>query len=84
LNFEKEVLTLDQRYNEYILTSLRTIWGTDLDQVAENFGKEYREHSLKEAAKYIQQEDLKAEENKLFLTDKGKLIADRIASDLFK
>ena len=84
LNFEKEELTTEQRYNEYILTSLRTIWGTDLDYIEKQFGKEYLNYCLAEADKYIRTENMVSEENKLFLTDKGKLLADKISSDLFK
>jgi oxygen-independent coproporphyrinogen-3 oxidase len=82
LNFEKEELTVEQRYNEYILTSLRTIWGTDLEQVKGLFAGFY-DQCLEAAQKYISSGDLVKKENKLFLTDKGKLIADRIAADLF-
>jgi oxygen-independent coproporphyrinogen-3 oxidase len=84
LNFELEELTNSQRYNEYILTSLRTIWGTSLDNISSAFGKDYQTYCLKEVEKYILSEDVKIESNKLFLTNKGKLIADKIASDLFK
>ncbi|MGZ4035762.1 MAG: radical SAM family heme chaperone HemW [Bacteroidia bacterium] len=83
LNFEKEVLTTGQRYNEYILTSLRTIWGTDLNYIEQQFGKDYYNYCLNEAEKYIRSENMLNEENKLFLTDKGKLLADKISSDLF-
>jgi oxygen-independent coproporphyrinogen-3 oxidase len=82
LSFEKEELTIEQRYNEYILTSLRTIWGTDLEQVKGLFAGFY-DQCLEAAQKYISSGDLVKKENKLFLTDKGKLIADRIAADLF-
>jgi oxygen-independent coproporphyrinogen-3 oxidase len=84
LNFELEELTNSQRYNEYILTSLRTIWGTSLDIISSAYGKDYQTYCLKEVEKYILSEDVKIESNKLFLTNKGKLIADKIASDLFK
>jgi oxygen-independent coproporphyrinogen-3 oxidase len=83
-NFELEELTDSQRYNEYILTSLRTIWGTSLDIISSSYGNDYQTYCLKETEKYILSEDIKIEANKLFLTDKGKLIADKIASDLFK
>jgi oxygen-independent coproporphyrinogen III oxidase len=83
LKFEREELTPVQRYNEYILTSLRTMWGSDLQMIGQNFGNEFSEYCLKEAGRYIASGDLLIEKNKLFLTDKGKLIADRIASDLF-
>jgi oxygen-independent coproporphyrinogen III oxidase len=83
LKFEKEELTIGQRYNEYVLTSLRTMWGTDLAYIDNHFGKEFSTYCIKEAEKYIATKDLLNEKNKLFLTDKGKLIADRIAGDLF-
>lgn len=81
--YEKEELTDGQRYNEYVMTSLRTIWGTDLTYIANGFGKAVFEYCLTQVEKYIRSGDVSNEENKLFLTDKGKLIADRIASDLF-
>lgn len=83
VNFEKESLTTSQRYNEYILTSLRTMWGTSLDFINEKYGHDYVTFSIKEAQNYISSNDLLIEQNKLFLTDKGKLIADKISSDLF-
>lgn len=84
LLFEQEILTIQQRYNEYILTSLRTIWGSDLLHVQKQFGNEFLEYCLKEAAPYFRSKQLIQEGNKLFLTDAGKLFADKIASDLFK
>lgn len=83
LNFEEEILTLTQKYNEYILTSLRTIWGTDLHYIETTFGTDYLTYCLKESEKYIAEGKLLNQENKLFLTEKGKLLADKIASDLF-
>jgi oxygen-independent coproporphyrinogen-3 oxidase len=80
---EKEILTTAQNYNEYILTSLRTMWGTDLKYIEEHFGKEYLSYCLEEIAKYGHTEHIKMEGNKLFLTDSGKLFADKIASNLF-
>lgn len=84
LDFELEQLNIEQRYNEYILTSLRTMWGSDLERIGSDFGNEFKEHCLKEVKKYIETADITIETNTLFLTDKGKLIADKIASDLFK
>jgi len=83
LPFEVEILTASMQYNEYILTSLRTMWGTDLGYIGERFGNDYLLYCNKEADKYIRTEEIKSEENKLFLTDKGKLFADKIASNLF-
>lgn len=83
LNFEEEILTVAQKYNEYILTSLRTIWGIDLKYIEIFFGTDHKNYCLKEAERYIAQGNLLIKENKLFLTQKGKLLADKIASDLF-
>lgn len=84
LNFEKEVLTKTQQYNEYVLISLRTMWGTDLEYIRTKMGNDYVSYCLSEAGRFIDSKEIRKEENKLFLTDKGKLFADRIAGNLFK
>jgi oxygen-independent coproporphyrinogen-3 oxidase len=81
--FEVEKLTTAQRLNEYILTSMRTIWGMDLVVIERDFGKDYLAHCLAEVNAYLKSDDVIQIENKLYLSDKGKLIADKIASDLF-
>lgn len=81
--FTMEELSASQRYNEYILTSLRTMWGADLKKVFNDFGKEVVDHCLKEAEKYIHSSHILQHKNNLSLSQSGKLIADRIASDLF-
>lgn len=83
LNFEKETLTTTEQYNDYILTSLRTMWGSDLDYIQLKMGNDYITHCLSEAEQFIARGDMYNENNHLFLTDKGKLFADRIASTLF-
>ncbi len=84
LNFEMENLTTAQQYNEYVLTSLRTMWGTDLNYIKQNLGEDFFDYCLNEVEKYIKTNKISRKENKLFLTNQGKLIADKIASDLFK
>jgi oxygen-independent coproporphyrinogen III oxidase len=83
LTFEKEVLTKEIKHNEYILTSLRTTWGCDTAYVKKGFGEEYLRHLLKRAEPYISQNCLSENGGILTLTNSGKFIADRIASDLF-
>lgn len=83
LNAETEILTTEQRYNEYLLTTLRTISGADLHYIEKYFGEKFLQHCLKEAKDYIQSGHLLNEKNKLILSSEGKLLADRIASDLF-
>ncbi|TND10513.1 MAG: putative oxygen-independent coproporphyrinogen III oxidase [Bacteroidetes bacterium] len=81
--WEEETLTPAQRYNEYVMISLRTSRGCDLQQIEKNFGAEKRDYLLGEAAPYLLSGDLLREENILRLSEQGKLLADRIASDLF-
>lgn len=81
--FEKEILTEKERFNEYILTSLRTIWGVDLNYLKSNFDTDFVKTFLNQIQEYITQETVSVKDNTYTLTEKGKLLADRIASDLF-
>ena len=83
LNFEMEELTTSQQYNEYVLTTLRTMWGTDLNYIKQTFGVDYLLNCMKEADRYLETGKVFIKENKLFLSNEGKLFADKIASDLF-
>ncbi|MBB6273277.1 oxygen-independent coproporphyrinogen-3 oxidase [Pedobacter cryoconitis] len=78
-----EDLDIYDRFNEYIMTSLRTMWGTDLQKIGDEFGKIFLEDTLKNIIPFIQRDWLKNENNKLILTPDGKLFADYIASELF-
>lgn len=81
--FEEEILTETQQLNEYIMTSLRTMEGLDLDQVSNIFGEE-KSNTIKAAgSRYESTGKIKAVNNKLILTKEGKLFADGIAADLF-
>ena len=80
---ETETLTLTDRYNEYIMTGLRTIWGVSLDRIATEFGESYLNYLNQQAAKYMEDDLLFVEENILRTTKKGKFLSDGIASDLF-
>ena len=81
--FEKEILTASQKYNEYIMTGLRTIWGINLKEVKLKFGEEFLSYLNKNSRKYITDKTMELKENALILTEKGKFLADGIASDLF-
>ena len=83
LPFETETLTKTDRYNEYIMTGLRTIWGVSLDRIATEFGEIYLNYLNQQAAKYIEDHLLFVDENILRTTKKGKFLSDGIASDLF-
>ena len=80
---EIEVLSKNDRYNEYIMTGLRTIWGVSLDRIATEFGNEYLYYLQKQAQKFIKEELLSIENNIIKTSKKGKFLTDGIASDLF-
>lgn len=81
--FEKEILTKSEKLNEYVMTSLRTIEGLDLDFVEENFSLAERNRIEKLLKKRIEKDNFIQQKNKIVLTNKGKLFADRIAVELF-
>lgn len=83
LPIETEVLTKTDRYNEYVMTGLRTIWGISLDRIQNEFGPTYLDYLNQQAAKYIEDHLLFVDENILRTTRKGKFLSDGIASDLF-
>lgn len=53
---ETEKLTLNDQFNEYVMTGLRTIWGISLEKVQSNFGVNYKDYLLKSAEKFINQD----------------------------
>jgi len=80
---EQEQLTTVQHLNEYIMTSLRTMWGTDLNKIAAEWESSYVKQLTQTAGKYQERKWLEIKDNKLILTNPGKLFADKIASELF-
>ena len=83
-NIEKEDIDLTTKYNEYIITGLRTAWGIDLDVLKTNFGDELYAYFLQNAQRYFNLNYLKKEETTITLTKKGIFISDGIMSDLMK
>ena len=83
LPIETEILTISDRYNEYIMTGLRTIWGVSLDRIETEFGLEYLNYLKKQSQKFLDDELLSIENDILKPTAKGKFLTDGIASDLF-
>ncbi len=83
LPIEREILSVTDRYNEYVMTGLRTIWGVSLEKIKTDFGNKYVSHINKESEKYIQQKLLYVEGNTLKTTKKGAFLIDGIAAHLF-
>ncbi len=84
LPIERELLTKVDRYNEYIMTGLRTMWGVDLDKVKTDFGIKMYDYLLLHSEKHREGDLLYIEDSKLKTTQKGKFLSDGISSDLFK
>ena len=79
-----ETLTTTDRYNETVMTGLRTMWGVSLNAIEAAFGTNYKKYLLQQAAPFIKQQLLYIEDDKLLTTKKGKFLSDGISSDLFK
>ena len=82
-DFELEILTEENKFNEYIMTRLRTIWGIDPGFISKGFGEKTLNTFLSGVEPYISSGHLQWKQDSLILTQKGKLLADKIASDLF-
>lgn len=80
---EHEILSAVDQYNEYIMTSLRTIWGIDLHHIQEKHGDSFLASLINESQLFEKQGYLSKGHNRIQLTTKGKLMADYIASELF-
>lgn len=78
-----EILTLFMKYNEYVMTSLRTNRGADLNRIESVFGEKFSRHFSGLADRFLQEGKLLAENRVYRLSKEGKLFADGIASELF-
>jgi oxygen-independent coproporphyrinogen-3 oxidase len=81
--FECEDLSIAQQYNEYIFTSIRTIWGIDSAKLKTRYGEGIELHFLKEIKKWQIKKYIVSSSTIYTLTSKGKIVSDTIASDLF-
>jgi oxygen-independent coproporphyrinogen-3 oxidase len=81
--FEQETLSLKDRYNETLLTSLRTKWGCHIGHLKANFPDHYNNTFAKESARLLEQGLLQKENDHIKLSRKGTLVADSVIADLF-
>lgn len=79
--FEKEELDIKARFNEYIMTSLRTMWGIDLEYIEKTFEKEGYDYVVNLAGKFRDYGLMKQDKKTLVLTNQGKMISDNIISE---
>jgi oxygen-independent coproporphyrinogen-3 oxidase len=80
---EQEVLTTANRVNEYIMTSLRTKWGMNLNEIESRFGSDYKAQIEEDLQPFVEENHIILDNNVATLTSQGKLFADRISSELF-
>jgi oxygen-independent coproporphyrinogen-3 oxidase len=78
-----EVLQPQDHVNEYIMTSLRTKWGCDIHYLQENYKYDLLEQHFTYLKQLIARQLAYVQQDVLFLTQQGKLLADKIAADLF-
>ncbi len=80
--FEIERLTPADRYNEYVMTGLRTIWGVELPRLRQ-MGKEYERHFTGHIRPFLENGQAEQQGETIRLTDAGRLLADGIAAQVF-
>ncbi|KWW25134.1 MAG: oxygen-independent coproporphyrinogen III oxidase [bacterium F082] len=81
--YEKEILSLEQQYDEYVMLRLRTHWGIDLKWLKREMGERFSTYCEQHAQPLIAQGRLSQTREFLYLTDQQMLFADGVAEELF-
>ena len=81
---KSEVLTIKDKYNEFVMTRLRTKEGVDTIDLMDRFGQDYRSHFLSLIDSFCQSGAVIQIGTRYILSRSGQFIADKVASDLFK
>lgn len=79
----EEILTPIDRFNECVMTGLRTQWGVSLDEVHRDFGERYKDHLIQEIQPQLVAGNIRLEAGVIYTTKKGRFLADGIAASLF-
>jgi oxygen-independent coproporphyrinogen-3 oxidase len=82
-SFETENLSKTNRYNEYIMTAIRTMYGVNSEKIKNDFGEEYLQHFMLEISPFMDNKWVKNLNNIYTLTNEGKLFCDYISENLF-
>ena len=80
---ETEILTQQNKFNEYVMVSLRTMWGCDLEKIRHDFGADYSENFFRQANQKLDEGLMIMQNQNFILSEKGKYFADRIAAEFF-
>lgn len=83
LSLNEEPMSHSNHLNEYILTQLRLDKGISFSQLSERFGEKEAKNLRRKSEVYLSQRLLMLEDDRLYLSLEGRLMADRIAMDLF-
>lgn len=81
-DIEEEILDAQSRYNDFILTGMRTMWGIDLSVLKEKFGQEMLDYCEDNLKKHLQSGNVILSDNHYKITPQGIFISDSIMSDL--
>ena len=81
-DYEIEELDLYTRYNDFVITSLRTQWGMSLTKLKTDFGEKLYDYCIQLATPHLQQHTLQQDDEFLKFTEQGIFISDGIMSDL--
>jgi len=80
--FQEEILSDNEKYNEFILTRIRTIWGISEEELERNFGAEKRNYFMRNIEKYFKSGLVIKKNNTYNLTVKGLFVSDEIMANL--
>ena len=80
---ETEILSIKDKFNEYVMTGLRTIWGISLSKIEDDYSAEFKEHLMSSIKPYLEKNLIEIIDNKIIVTQNGKFLIDGIASQLF-
>ena len=82
LSFEKEILTDKDKFNEYIMTNLRTMWGIQEEKMQLQF-PDFSKTVRPKLAPFLENGSVVCQNGRIRLTEKGWLVSDDVFSDLF-
>lgn len=81
--FEVEILEEKEKYNDYMITSLRTMWGLNFEKLEKDFDKKYLKYFLSKTENLLKENLLRKSGNNFILTEKGIFISDNIMESFF-
>jgi len=82
--YDYEDLTMDNQFNEYVLTGLRTMWGIDLNEIRQRFGDNYVKYTLKIIGEKINEKNYFYKKDIIKLSSDGLFLSDQIIAELFR